>query len=341
MRLAIFSRRVAEVERLNNRPGRLWTAGLNVLSDRTDEELNVLKGWKPNSRIRQSQQDYLAEVDTANLPDSSDWLHLSNMKHIRDQGECGSCWAVTSTTVLGAHSEIHASNESFSTQQIVDCVPNPNACGGSGGCDGATVELAFQYVMMAGAKNPDSYGAYVAKDGNCDWTPSDASTPSMSALTQFGTEAEIFNAPEGAPGLSFGMHAWQRLPMNKYKPLLHAVHTYGPVAVALAANDIMMYDSGIFNSCKDSTVNHAVTLVGYGADGGNKYWIIQNSWGEYWGENGHIRIFRSDDEEGECGTDTEPQDGIACAGETDPVEVCGTCGILYDSVVPRFDKISS
>lgn len=342
MRLDIFRRRAAEVDRLNSRPGRLWTAGLNILSDRTDEELSVLKGWKPSSRNRQSQtqKQYLADVENAILPDSSDWLHLSNMAMIRDQGGCGSCWAVTSTTVLDAHSEIHASNQTFSTQQIVDCVPNPNACGGTGGCEGATVELAFQYVMMAGAKDPDTYGAYTATTGSCDWTPTHSTTPSMKTLTEFSTEADVFSAPEGAPGLDFGMRGWQRLPANTYKPLLHAVHTYGPVAVALAANDIMMYDKGIFDECEDWVVNHAVTLVGYGVDGGEKYWLVQNSWGSYWGENGRIRISRSDDEEGHCGMDKDPQAGIACKGETEAVKVCGTCGILFDSVVPRFDADS-
>merc|ERR1719277_1583829 len=105
------------------------------------------------------------------------------MKHIRDQGGCGSCWAVSASTVLSSHSEIHAKNMTFSTQQLVDCVPNPNSCGGTGGCQGATVELAFQYVMMVGAQDHDEYGPYRSVDGNCDWSPT-VEMPSMSVLTE-------------------------------------------------------------------------------------------------------------------------------------------------------------
>jgi len=340
MRFELFRSRAAEVERLNSLPGRLWTAGLNALSDLTVSELSALKGWKSLNRKANDADDEaaLVEFENAKLPESSDWLSLSSIASIRDQGGCGSCWAVASTTVLTAHSEIHAGGREFSTQEVVDCVPNPNACGGTGGCEGATVELAFQYVMHVGSKTPTKYGAYTATDGTCDWTPTDSTKPSLDLLTSIGTKAHIFRAPPQAPGLNFGMKGWQKLPSNKAKPLMYAVHNYGPVAVALAANDIMFYDHGIFNGCDDWVVNHAVTLVGYGVEDGKKYWLIQNSWGKYWGENGRIRILRSDDEDSQCGMDEDPQAGIACKNETKAVKVCGTCGITYDSVVPRFDK---
>lgn len=88
-------------------------------------------------------------------------------------------------------------------------------------------------------------------------------------------------------------------------------------------------------------INHAVTLVGYGVDndgygenGEQKYWTIRNSWSPSWGEDGYIRLARSDDDEDNCGMDTTPQDGTACAGDTTPVKVCGTSGVLYDSSYP-------
>merc|ERR1719378_399920 len=108
---------------------------------------------------------------------------------------------------------------------------------------------------MVGSEEPTTYGAYTATDGQCSWTPTDETDPSIKLLTELGTKAKIFRAPESAPGPKFGMKAWQKLPSNRAKPLMYAVHNYGPVAVALAANDIMMYDSGIFNSCGDWVVN--------------------------------------------------------------------------------------
>jgi cathepsin L len=82
--------------------------------------------------------------------------------------------------------------------------------------------------------------------------------------------------------------------------------------------------------------------MGYGVDAvsGKKYWLIRNSWSPTWGENGYIRIARSDDDENNCSLDTTPQDGTACAGQTASVTVCGTCGVLYDSSYPLNAKLA-
>lgn len=114
----------------------------------------------------------------------------------------------------------------------------------------------------------------------------------------------------------------------------------GPVAISASADSWASYLSGIFDSCeKDSIINHAIVLVGYGVDDGTKYWTVQNSWGTSWGENGFIRIKRHDtveEDDAFCGTDSKPGDGIACKPYPDSVEVCGMCGLLYDSVAPEF-----
>jgi len=342
MRLQLFNKRAAEVERLNRKNTR-WTAAVNMFADRTDEEQKMYFGYKANSKRKDddvADEDIdISSLDT--MPENFDWSNYSSVQFIRDQGGCGSCWAVTATTVLGAHSEIHGTNRSFSTQEVVDCVPNPNKCGGTGGCEGATVELAFQYAMNVGAREPEQYGAYKAVDGTCDWTPTDKTSPSLHSLTNVGSAARTYKADSGAPGKKFGLMAWQKLSSNKAAPLLAAVYQLGPVAVALAANDVMYYSHGVLDGCSDWTVNHAVTMIGFGTDPKEgKYWLIQNSWGASWGEAGRFRLARTDDEDNNCGTDKDPQAGLACEGETDPVTVCGTCGVLYDSVVPRFTKPS-
>jgi cathepsin L len=137
-------------------------------------------------------------------------------------------------------------------------------------------------------------------------------------------------------GNNFGMTGWSTLPKNQYEPLMRALAETGPVAVSVAADQWFSYESGIFNGCeKDAVISHAVVAIGYGEEDGTKFWSIQNSWGEDWGENGVIRLERHEDG-GYCGMNNDPQKGVACQGETAPVPVCGMCGILFDSVVPHF-----
>ena len=117
---------------------------------------------------------------------------------------------------------------------------------------------------------------------------------------------------------------------------MNAIARVGPVVISVDASTWHSYSSGIFNGCNQvsSDINHAVTLVGYGEENGQKYWTVRNSWSPSWGEKGYIRLARSDSDDTNCATDTTPQDGSACAGDTAPVTTCGTCGILYDTCYP-------
>lgn len=341
-RFAIFLQRHAWVNKMNRRPNKTWTASLNSFGTHRDHELKVFLGYKKRrtATAMSLRARRLVDYDIYES-ESQYWTEtLDSLSLIRDQGRCGSCWAVTSTTVLDAHAEIAGWNRTFSTQHVVDCVPNPDSCGGSGGCDGATVELAFQYAMLKGIDTPSKYGAYVAYERACPWDANGKSSPTMNELTNFASGQLTTQAPADAQGRTYGMIGWSRLPSNSYKELIEAVTKDGPVAVALTASNLFYYSSGIFNDC-DWIVNHAVTLVGYGKDEGQKFWLVQNSWGNGWGEAGRIRVARNDaqSENSNCGMDDHPEQGIACEGEADPVQVCGTCGILFDSVVPHFKKV--
>lgn len=235
------------------------------------------------------------------------------------------------------HSEIHypEDNRKFSARELLSCVPNPRNCGGRGGCHGATVELAFDWVMQHGLSREEQV-PYVPKEGLCEKTGEQVYRSKSSNLRQRGRQE--------LPGmLELGMHSWQKLPENQYLPLLRAVVDHGPVAVSVAAREWHSYDYGIFDGCgRDAVISHAVTLVGFGSDKelGAKYYGVQNTWGESWGEHGHIRLLRRDDDaSARCGVDRQPEKGTACDGGPSEVEVCGMCGVLYDSVVPLFTPL--
>lgn len=337
-RRGLYERRAAEAERHNSNPDRLWTAGVNSLWDNTEAEMAKLRGWVDGarpahsaSRIAKAHPAFLQHRARAlELPEEKSWAHLAAMQHISTQGGCGSCWAISAATVLQAHTEIHTGKKrSFSAQQIVSCTPNPNECGGKGRCDGATLELAMEWVLKHGCAD-ESQVPYTGEDGECA-AASGSPVAMMSQLTDGDSSAGLF----GSGGSAFGMTGWEMLPRNSAEPLMRALVERGPVGVSVAGDDWFSYASGVFDGCgKDAVIDHAVVLIGYGQDAGQKYWHIQNSWGPDWGEAGHIRLLRNEDY---CGTDNKPELGTGCKGETDPVPVCGMCGVLYDSVVPHFD----
>jgi len=322
---ALFeTRRVAALLQ-NNRSDAKWSAAINKFSDRKEEELKVMHGYKP-AQVRQSQGlSFAAEEEDHSrlksaLPEKVDWRHLSDGQTIVEQGGCGSCWAISATTVLNAHSEIHRGRpRRFSSQELVNCVPNPQECGGQGGCSGATVELGIGWAVQHGLSLETSV-PYSAQDGTCE----------NSFLQAQGLRGAT------AGGASFGLTGFRVLPSNKEEPLARALVELGPVAVSVAASNWFSYEGGVFDEC-DNIVNHAVALYGYGRSDGHRFWLVKNSWGSDWGENGYIRLLRRDSEDQHCGIDTEPDKGIACKGGPKEVTVCGTCGILYDSVVPQFE----
>ncbi|CAE7773499.1 VCATH [Symbiodinium sp. CCMP2592] len=142
------------------------------------------------------------------------------------------------------------------------------------------------------------------------------------------------------PANTFNLSALE----NQLLPLLTTLSEKGPAVVSVDAEAWTIYDGGIFNGCqKDATINHAVLLVGYGQDKqpGQKYWLIRNSWGADWGEEGYMRLLRHDGDEsngghnGFCGTDYDPKVGVGCRGGPSSLPVCGMCGILSDSSYPK------
>lgn len=313
-RLENFRRFRAAVEQHNARSDVSWTAVINRFADFSDAEYRALLGqrrtWRPEVKSGSSflQTGPRGEARTV------DWSKtLTSVGKVKEQGGCGSCWAVAAIGALEMHAEMVLRKEigALSSNQVKDCSTNVHHCGGSGGCGGSTSELAYDYIVKNGVSLEKDYGGDKNHDEKCR------------TIT---------------PYLKVG--GFQPLPTNKLQPLMDAVTTKGPVVVSIDAGGWNSYGGGIFDTCgRDSVVNHAVVLIGYGhsTEHNKDYWYIRNSWGDAWGEGGFIRLLRHSSDQGEagyCGVDRNPKEGTGCDNGPPTVPVCGMCGVLSDSVFP-------
>jgi len=126
------------------------------------------------------------------------------------------------------------------------------------------------------------------------------------------------------------------LPTNNYTSLMAAVNKYGPIAISVDAS-WGGYESGVYSppsSGIKTTIDHAVQLVGYGKEKGKMYWLVRNSWGTSFGEEGYIKLERFGEGMEPCGTDQNSQSGFGCKGDPKTITVCGTSGVLSGSSYP-------
>lgn len=193
--------------------------------------------------------------------DAIDYREKSGVLNpVKNQGQCGSCWAFSTTAVLESNIAIAKGTlYNFAEQQLVDC------CGDKGyeclGCNGAWPEWALNYVNAEGIVSQSEY-AYTAKKAACKATP---------------TAKKFLNSAK----------PWVMLQREDQGALKNAISATGPVSICIDASNWSLYRSGVFSNCGTKTLNHAVLAVGYQADG---VWIVRNSWGASWGEQGYIRL---------------------------------------------------
>jgi len=309
-------------------PAPSWVMGVNDYTDMTAEEFKAVKmgrskptAFEHNKLTAEEQANFelhhANDVAISQLPNSVDWRTKGVVTPVKNQGGCGSCWAFSTAETIESHLAIkYGKLLELSEQEFVDCVPNPNKCGGTGGCDGATQWLGFKYAAANGVTTETSY-PYTAQTQKC----------------KLADKKTVGNVSD-----------YVRLPANNYSALMNAVVNVGPIAISAAAEPWQMYERGVFKSKCNADVDHAIQLVGYGTDEGafghsQDYWLVRNSWGASWGEKGYIRIERFGDGKEPCAEDKTPDDGTACAGGPKELEVCGLCGIMSDSSYPTGGSI--
>jgi len=219
----------------------------------------------------------LTEEDIANAPDSIDWSKKGATTSINDQGQCGSCWAFSTTE--GVESGVFMSTGKlpthFSVQELVACEKQDD------GCDGGDIPEAVSYLkkkgMATNANYPDT-SSKSGKSGRCK---------------SFQSSVQVTGMQYAIPPCNSGNCASQN-----EEALAAALAKYGPVSICInsgdgQSGDWMKYSGGILTgSCKAkaSLVDHCVQLVGYDKTAPQPYWKVRNSWGTSWGESGFIRL---------------------------------------------------
>jgi cathepsin L len=256
----------------HNSGSKSFKVSLNRLSALTQAEYRSLLGLKVDLKKKRN-----IKKSNKKLPDSVDWRNQGVVNAIQDQGQCGSCWAFSAIQTIESLFALNNGGKLYklSEQNIVDCVVYCY------GCDGGWMDDAFDYVIdvQKGAVNLLSDYPYTAYDGSCKFDASKAVT----------VLADYIDIEEGSED-----------------DLADKVANNGPVAIAIDASNwsFQLYTSGIYDEpdCSSEWLDHGVGAIGYGTEGGVNYWLVRNSWGLDWGENGYIRMVKN--KNNQCGEAT-------------------------------------
>jgi len=269
LRMNIFFERVAEIEQHNARfeaGEETFTMVINRFSDMLVSEVSSkMNGIKPSDKIEAiGTFTKLDSEAAAALPEAVDWRTEGIVTPVKDQGSCGSCWAFSTVgSFEGQHAKKSGKLVSLSEQQLVDCSTEH--------CDGGWMGNAFQYIIKAGGIESEEDYPYYAEDRTCQFNISKVAA----TLTGY-----VKVTPEGDE-----------------EALQQAVATIGPMSVGIDAShsSFQSYESGVYYEakCSPTHYDHAVTVVGYGSENGTDYWLVKNSWGAGWGEEGYIRMSRN------------------------------------------------
>uniref|UniRef100_A0A0D9WAY8 Uncharacterized protein n=1 Tax=Leersia perrieri TaxID=77586 RepID=A0A0D9WAY8_9ORYZ len=211
------------------------------------------------------------------LPESVDWREMGAVAPVKNQGQCGSCWAFSAVAAVeGINKIVTGKLVTLSEQELVECSKN----GQNSGCNGGMMDDAFDFIARNGGIDTDADYPYTARDGKCD-------------LAKRNTNKIV------------SIDGFEDVPENDEASLRKAVSRQ-PVSVAIDAGgrEFQLYESGVFTGRCGTSLDHGVVAVGYGTDiaTGEDYWTVRNSWGPDWGENGYIRMERNvTAREGKCG----------------------------------------
>ncbi|XP_078619390.1 procathepsin L-like [Branchiostoma floridae x Branchiostoma japonicum] len=284
MRMAIFENNTKFINKHNNEADigmHTYWLGHNQFAHMTHKEFlqNVIGGCLLDTNTSKSTADHVHEYDPTltDVPDTVDWRDKGYVTPVKNQAQCGSCWAFSTTGSLeGQHFKATNKLVSLSEQNLVDCSRKE----GNQGCQGGLMDQAFKYIKTNGGIDTEECYPYKAKNEQCTYKAS-CRGATLSSYTDVKSKDE--------------------------DALQQAVATVGPISVAIDAghSSFQLYHSGVYHNffCSETKLDHGVLAVGYGTEEGKDYWLVKNSWGESWGEKGYIKMSRN--RHNNCGIATQ------------------------------------
>jgi len=241
------------------------------MSDWTEEEFTTMLGLANMDVEETTDAEVFSGAPNAT---SVDWRNKTDVvSPVKDQGQCGSCWAFSSIEAIESAYVIAGNDQVIqSPQELVDCT---RSLLGNHGCSGGWYYNSYKWLKNNKTMTESDY-PYTAKDGTC-----------------------TYDETKGVTGTS----SYKQV--SKDKASIMAAIEQQPVNVAVSAgNDIWRsYTSGVVTEADGcgTRVDHAVVAVGYGTENGEDYYIVRNSWNTTWGDKGYIKIGAIDGKTGVCG----------------------------------------
>ena len=276
-RMLIFLDNWAYIKKFNAAGTSKMKLGLNEFADMTHEEFKAkLIG---NKMSTQQWKDALNGASKFvpllgyTAPDSVDWREKGAVTPIKNQGQCGSCYSFSTTgSIEGQWFLKKGKLVSLSEQQILDCSQSY----GNTPCNGGLMTNSFRYIISAGGLETEADYPYEAQGGYCMFEQSQVAAKISQYQVVGQSEALLQKASASIGPISVGIDASQR--------------------------SFQLYQSGVYDEpeCDPENIDHAVLVVGYGVESdGTEYWLVKNSWGTTWGDEGYVKMVRN--KNNQCG----------------------------------------
>jgi len=266
LRLQNFQASLVRIEEHSSKLSNGANFSLNKFSDLSPQEFQekyLMKRPVKNPRGGDRRGVLKPAASASALPTKFDWRDKKVVSPVKDQGQCGSCWAfsavenVESVWML-AKNITQDKMPALAPQQVVDCSYLDL------GCNGGNPPFAYEYIMSSGLETNSDY-PYTAKDGTCSYN-----------------KAEVYAT----------IKTWKWATNYDNEVLLQQnLMSFAPLSICVDASNWQDYSSGIMTGsqcCSLCFLDHCVQLVGYDNSGSTGYWIVRNSWGSDWGVDGYI-----------------------------------------------------